>query len=290
MDLGSGRRGVDMGPSAIRYAGLEPRLRALGHTIVDLGDIPVPISEEVEVGDARLRYLDPIVATLKVLAQKTTRSVEQEEFPLVLGGDHSLSLGSIAGAARVRPLGVIHIDSHPDFNTHETTPSGNIHGMPMAALCGLGDRDLVTIGDEFPFNPHIRPVNLAVVAARDIDPAERQTLHNAGAHVFSMESIDRSGIHAIMEQAIELVLDGTHGIYVSMDLDALDPSVAPGVGTPVKGGLTYREANTAMEILADTGKLVGCDIVECNPILDIKNQSGEVSVDLVLSLLGKRIW
>jgi arginase len=290
MDLGSGRRGVDMGPSAIRYAGLNEGIRGIGHRVHDLGDIDVPISEEVEEGEPRLRYLDPIVATLQSLAEMTAASVGAGRFPLVLGGDHSITLGSVAGAARGRKLGVIHIDSHPDFNTDETTPSGNIHGMPMAALCGLGDERLVTLGGRFARAPHVDPANLVVVAARDIDQAERLNLRRAGAHVFSMETIDRTGFEPVMDEAIRLAADGTDGIYVSFDLDAVDPSLAPGVGTPVKGGLTYRETNLAMEMLADCSRVVGCDIVECNPILDVRNQSGELSVVLALSILGKRIW
>jgi arginase len=290
MDLGSGRRGVDMGPSAIRYAGLNDGIRGIGHVVHDLGDIDVPISEEVDEGSPRLRYLEPIVATLQALADMTAASVEAGRFPLVLGGDHSVTLGSIAGAASRRKLGVIHIDSHPDFNTDETTPSGNIHGMPMAALCGLGAEPLVTLGGLYPRRRHVDPDNLVVVAARDIDAGERGNLRAAGAHVFSMETIDRTGFESVMDEAIWLAGAGTEGIYVSFDLDAVDPSLAPGVGTPVKGGLTYRETNLAMEMLADTGKVLGCDFVECNPILDVRNQSGELSVVLALSVLGKRIW
>ena len=290
MDLGAGRRGVDMGPSAIRYADLDKGLRALGHSVTDRGDIDVPIRETIEMGDEHLRFLDPIVATLRELAAATAAAADAGKVVCCLGGDHSISLGSIAGAAARRRLSVIHVDTHPDFHHHGTTPSGNIHGMPMAALCGLGDERLVTLGGMFPYRPHIQPEHLVIVGARDIDAGERESLQQAGVRVFSMEAIDRIGLRSAMEQAIAIAKSGTDGIYVSMDLDAVDPMYAPGVGTPFPGGLTFREANTIMEMLAETNSVVGLDVVECNPILDIKNQTGELAVQLALSLFGKSIW
>lgn len=290
MDLGAGRRGVDMGPSAIRYAGVERGLRALGHTVRDLGDIDVPISETMDYGDPQLKFLEPIVATLQLLYDMAANTVGEGRVPLVLGGDHAITLGSIAGAASRRNLGVIHIDTHPDFNTHETSPSGNIHGMPMAALCGIGAERLVTLDGKLERRAHIKPERLVIVGARDIDEGERRNLREAGVHVFSMEAVDRHGIHRTMEQAIHLASHGTEGIYISMDLDAVDPMYAPGVGTPVPGGFTYREINTIMEMLCETGDLIGMDVVECNPILDDKNRSGELAAQLALSAFGKRIW
>lgn len=290
LDLGAGRRGVDMGPSAIRYAGLAGELDALGHTVRDLGNVPVPQAETCAVGDLRLKYLDPIVGVQQRLAETVSDSVGAGHACLVLGGDHSIALGSVSGAARHRRLGLVWIDTHGDFNTHETTPSGNIHGMALAALCGYGDERLLTLGGAVGREPKVSPHNVALIGTRDLDPGERGLMREAGVSVHSMEAIDRYGIGEVVRRAIAVASTGTDGIYVSLDLDVLDPTHAPGVGTPSPGGLTYREANLAVEMLAETGRLVGLDLVEVNPILDQVNTTGRLAVQLALSAFGKRVW
>jgi arginase len=290
IDFGAGRRGVDMGPSAIRYAGLHAGLEGLRHTVEDLGNIEVPVAETCAPGDPRLKYLDPIVDVAQRLAILVARSVALDHIPLTLGGDHSLALGSIVGAARNRRLGLIWLDAHGDFNTHETTPSGNIHGMPLAAIAGYGDRQLVTLKETEPAGPKIAPENIAIVGARDLDAEERLLLARAGIAVFSMEAVDRLGMCETMHRAIAVAGRGTDGIYLSLDLDGVDPVYAPGVGTPVAGGLTFREAHLVAEFVADTGKLAGMDLTEVNPILDTANRTGHLAVQLALSAFGKRIW
>ena len=288
MDLGQNRRGVDMGPSAIRYANLRQRLEALGHTIEDKGNIEVPIQETCTITDPKLKYIDCIVPMGRRVAGAVAISVQAGRFPLVLGGDHSLSVGSVRGAAKHKKLGLIWLDAHADFNTHETTPSGNIHGMPLAALCGLGDPRLTSLWDETP--PVIDPKRVAIFGARDLDEGEKANLRSAGVMVQSMEQVDRIGMVAALEKAIERVSRDVDGIYLSFDLDALDPRFAPGVGTPVLGGLTFREVHLVCEVLAETGKLIGMDIVEVNPILDEKNQTAKLAVDFACSALGSRVW
>ncbi len=243
--------------------------------------------ESSEEQNARLRYLKPIVEMANALADRVADTVARDHFPLTIGGDHSLSLGALRGATRRRNLGVIWLDAHADFNTHETTPSGNIHGMPLAALCGLGEARLVQVG-----NPgrYLNPRNVVVVGARDLDEGERELLRSAGMNVLAMEQIDRIGMYAAMERAVALASQGTEGIYLSLDLDALDPVYAPGVGTPVAGGLTYREAHLACELVAESGTLKAMDVVEVNPILDEHNRTAQLAVELVLSALGKRVW
>ncbi len=296
MDFGAGRRGVDMGPSAIRYAGLREGLLALDYDVNDHGNIEVPILETCQVTDPRLRYIDCIVPVARRVMGAVANSVRAGRVPLVLGGDHSVSLGTVRGAARKKRLGLIWIDAHPDFNTHETSPSGNIHGMPLAALTGHGDPRLVGLaasGGEDAGEPpqrSIDPANIAVVGARDIDPGERAHLLAAGVRVFGMHQIDRYGLHFIMEQAIQIASQGTDGLFLSFDMDSIDPLYAPGVGTPVQGGLTYREAHLACEMIAESGKLVGMDLVEVNPILDERNKTAGLAVELILSALGKRVW
>lgn len=290
LDFGAGRRGVDMGPSAIRYAGLRQGLEALGHDVIDHGNIGVPLAETCEEGDPKLKYLDPIVDVCRRLAERVASTMAEGRQPLVLGGDHSLALGSVLGAARGRKLGLIWLDAHGDFNTHETSPSGNIHGMPLAALCGYGAQPLVTLCGSESMNAKLDPHNIAVIGARDIDPQEKKLLRSSGVAVYSMESIDRLGINEVLHRAIELACRGTDGIYLSLDLDGIDPMFAPGVGTPVTGGLTFREAHLAVELLAETKRLVGMDLVEVNPILDKTNATGELAVQLGLSAFGKRIW
>ena len=288
IDLGADRRGVDMGPSAIRYAHLQSKLEALGYQVEDKGNIEVPIAEMCSITDPKLKYLDCIVPMSRRAAGAVSTSLQSGHFPLVLGGDHSLSIGSIRGAARIKKLGVIWIDAHADFNTEETTPSGNIHGMPLAALCGLGDVRLSRLWDEA--LPVVDPKRVAIIGARDLDPGEKANLREAGVMVMGMEQIDRVGMVAAVEKAIERVSRDVDGIYLSFDMDALDPRHAPGVGTPVPAGLTQREAHVACELVGETGMLIGMDVVEVNAILDIQNQTGELAVEFVLSALGKRIW
>ena len=288
IDLGADRRGVDMGPSAIRYAHLSGRLEALGHVIEDKGNIEVPIQETCTITDPKLKYLDCIIPMGRRIAGAVATSIQGGRFPVVLGGDHSLSLGSIRGAARHRNLGVIWLDAHGDFNTPQTTPSGNIHGMPLVALCGLGDRRLTALWDETP--PVIDPGRVAVIGARDLDPGEKDNLRNAGVLVLSMEQVDRTGIVAALEKAIDRISRDVDGIYLSMDLDALDPREAPGVGTPVPGGLTYREAHLVCEVIAESKKLIGMDVVEVNPILDERNRTAQLAVEFACSALGSRVW
>jgi arginase len=288
LDLGAGRRGVDMGPSAIRYAGLNERLALLGHRVRDTGNIPVPLAEQYEAppSDERLRYLEPILAVNRQLARRTADVVAEGALPLVLGGDHSLAIGSVSGAAHGRRAGLIWVDAHADFNTPETTPSGNIHGMSLAALIGRGHPALTAL---LGAGPVIRPRDIALVGVRDIDPLERETLRGSGIAVFTMHDIDRRGMAAVMDEAIERVCAETSGVYVSFDMDVLDPNEAPGVGTPVLGGISYREAHLAMELTAACGKLLGLDLVEVNPILDTHNSTAERAVAFALSAFGKRI-
>ncbi len=288
IDLGADRRGVDMGPSAIRYAQLRQKLEALGYAVEDTGNIEVPIAEMCAITDTRLKYIDCIVPMARRAAGAVATSLQAGHFPLVLGGDHSLALGSIRGAAKVKKVGVIWVDAHADFNTEATTPSGNIHGMPLAALCGMGDKRLVELWSES--QPAIDPRRVAIIGARDLDPGEKTNLREAGVMVMGMEQIDRVGMVAAMEKAIERVSRDVDGLYLSFDMDVLDPRHAPGVGTPVAAGLTQREGHVACELLGETGKLIGMDIVEVNPILDVQNQTGALAVEFVLSALGKRIW
>ena len=288
IDLGADRRGVDMGPSAIRYAQLQKKLEALGYAVEDKGNIETPIAETCAASDPRLKYVDCIIPVARRAAGAVATSLQAGHFPLVLGGDHSLSLGSIRGAARVRDIGVIWVDAHADFNTEATTPSGNIHGMPLAALCGLGDPRLTQIWDEE--TCAVDPKKVAILGVRDLDPGEKTNLKEAGVMVMGMEQIDRFGIVAAVEQAIERVSRQADGIYLSFDMDVEDPRHAPGVGTPVTAGLTQREGHVACELIGETGRLIGMDIVEVNPILDVQNQTGALAVEFVLSALGKRIW
>jgi len=290
LDLGAGRRGVDMGPSAIRYAGLRSQLEELGHTVIDRGNLTASIAETLPVGDLTLRYFEPIRDTLIQLANEVDQSCSQGHVPVVLGGDHSLGLGSVSGAAHNRDIGVLWIDAHGDFNIPSTSPSGNIHGMPLAALCGYGDERLIHLSGQRLANSMINPHRVALVAVRDLDPEERQLLTEAGVQVFATEYIDRYGMYETMVRAISVANQARDGFYVSFDLDVLDPAVAPGVGTPVPGGLTYREAHLAAELIAESGRMIGLDIVEVNPILDDRNCTATVAVEIALSALGKRVW
>jgi len=288
VDLGAGRRGVDLGPGALRYAGIKERLAALGHRVRDLGNIAVPQAEEFDppAPGEQLRYLEALVQVNLDLAHQVEAVIAEGSFPLILGGDHSLAIGSIAGVARGRKIGLIWVDAHGDFNTPETTPSGNIHGMSVAALTGRGHPRLTALLEP---GPVLRDANIAMIGIRDLDTAERAVLRTAGIQVFTMHDIDRRGLASVMEEALMRVSVGTAGFHVSLDMDALDPSEAPGVGTPVLGGISYREAHLAMEMVAQSGRLLGLDLVEVNPILDSHNVTAELAVEFALSALGKRI-
>jgi arginase len=288
IDLGADRRGVDMGPSAMRYAHLRQKVEMLGRVVEDTGNIEVPIAETCSIDDPRLKYIDCIVPMARRAAGAVATSVRSGHFPVVLGGDHSLSLGSVRGAAKDRRLGLLWIDAHADFNTDKTTPSGNIHGMPLGALCGLGDTRLTSLWDESP--PVVDPRRVAVIGARDLDPGEKANLREAGVTVMGMEQIDRLGMSEAVERAIAGISKDADGLYLSFDMDAIDPLHAPGVGTPVAAGLSQREGHVACELIGGTGKLIGMDMVEVNPILDVQNRTAALAVEFVLSALGKRIW
>jgi arginase len=288
MDLGADRRGVDMGPSAIRYADINEKLAALGHDVDNLEPLRVPEPETHSPGDPRLKYLDQIVACSAELAQRVQRRIEEGSLPIVLGGDHSIALGSISGAANaLGTIGVIWFDAHADFNTTETSPSGNIHGMILAALAGYGDPRLVNVAGA---GPHVDPRRIVIVGARDLDRGECELLRAAGVHVRTMTDIDRRGMDDVTREAIALATDGAEALHVSFDMDVVDPTEAPGVGTPVPGGITYREAHLAMELVAESGRLRSLDLVEVNPILDRENRTAILATALALSAVGKRIY
>ncbi|GHO53685.1 arginase [Ktedonobacter robiniae] len=287
IDLGADRRGVDIGPSAIRYAGLHDHLRALGHTVSDFGNIHVPQPESRPIGSPKLKYLDPIVEVSEELANVVTDALKSDQFPLILGGDHSMALGSISGVANVhKNLGIIWVDAHGDFNIEETSPSGNIHGMILAALVGQGNSRLTHIGG---WSPKLNPENIVIVGARDLDPGEQDLLRKHRVHVYTMSDVDRYGMSNIMSQAIEIAGRQDQPIHLSLDMDSLDPREAPGVGTPVRGGLSYREAHLAMEMVSDSKHMVSMDVVEVNSILDRENATARLAVELILSALGKKI-
>ncbi len=287
MDLGAGRRGVDMGPSAIRCAGLGQQLRLLGHTVTDLGNIAIHEPETLDPGDPTLKYLDPIEAASIELARQTAE-VAPQAVTVVLGGDHSISLGSVTGAVeKYGQMGCLWVDAHGDFNTNETSPSGNIHGMVLAALTGLGHPRLTGIGG---FAPKLLPEHIVILGARSLDQGERDLLHRYGVHVFTMYDIDRHGLPVVAEEALALATAGGMPLHVSFDIDVVDPREAPGVGTPVPGGLTFRDAHLVMELIAESGAMRSLDLVEVNPILDHANQTGELAANLICSAFGKRIF
>jgi len=291
LDLGGARRGVDMGPSAFRIAGLNDRISELGYTVVDKGDLPSPIPETQTAVDPTKKYINEIAQVCRRLYEVTVQSHETGALPLVLGGDHSLAAGSVAASADyVRqltsyPLGLIWVDAHGDMNTPQTTTSGNVHGMPLAALLGQEPSELASIGS----SPSVLPRHTVLFGIRNLDEKEKGKIRDAGVHVFTMKDIDREGIAKVAERAIAIASAGTGGIHVSFDLDACDPMHAPGVGTPVRGGLNYREAHMVMELVADSQRLVALDLVEVNPTLDIRNTTAEFGTELALSALGKRI-
>jgi arginase len=294
MDLGAGRRGVDMGPSAMRKAGLLNRLRELGYQVRDGGNIHVDEPEVHEIHDPKLKYLPQIVAAMEDLVHRVSESVEAGEIPLVLGGDHSIAIGTIAGVSscfrrQKKKLGMIWLDAHGDANTPDTSPSGNIHGMPQAIAFGRGALELVTIGGFSPGEPKLDPKCSSIIGARSIDRKEKLVVAEIGMRVFTMEEIDRRGIYEVSREAIDIATRGTDGMHVSFDVDVMDPTVAPGVGTPVRGGLTYRETHTLMEMVAESGRMVAMEVAEVNPILDVRNSTAEVAVEMVASAFGKRI-
>jgi arginase len=293
LDLGGARRGVDMGPSAIRIAGLGERLAALGRVVIDRGNLATPIPETQEPGDASKRYIQEIARVCEELYQQVTGALEAGALPIVLGGDHSLAAGSIGAsadyaAARGHAIGVLWLDAHGDMNTPATTTTGNVHGMPLSALLGGEPAELARLGGRPP-RPRIEADRTALIGIRNLDPLEKARIRESGVHVFTMKDIDRDGIATVMERALTIVGRGTAGVHVSFDLDVCDPAIAPGVGTPVKGGLDYREAHMVMEMIADSGLLRALDLVEINPILDSANQTAALGAELILSALGKQI-
>ena len=286
MDLGQRRRGVDMGPSALRYAGLDRRLRALGHTVLDDGDLSVPLPENEPPDDSRARHLHSIAGVCRDVYDKAHTCAGHHETAVFLGGDHSISVGTVSGMdAHGGDVGVLWVDAHGDFNTPETTPSGNVHGMALAALLGRGPAELIDIGHA---GAKLKPSEAVLIGTRDLDPQERAALHESGVLVLTMRDIDERGMAAAAHQALER-LNPVSKLHVSLDMDALDPNEAPGVGTPVPGGLSYREAHLLMEILSDSGKVASLDIVEVNPILDDRNRTAKLGVELAASLFGQRI-
>ena len=286
LDLGSGRRGVDMGPSAIRYAGLAARIERLGRQVFDRGNVEGPVAEATAVGNERVRFLEPIKQACERVAQLVTQSVEEGLQPVVLGGDHSVAIGTLGGLARVYgPGGVLWIDAHGDLNRPETSPTGNVHGMPLAAALGFAGPEFESEAWTF---PAVSPDRVALVATRSLDPAEADLLSELDVEVYTMSDVDRLGVERVIRQALAHIA-GPGFVHVSLDMDALEPDIAPGVGTPVRGGLSYREAHLAMELVAESGLAGSLEVVEVNPILDRENMTGELAVELICSALGQRI-
>ncbi len=292
IDLGAGRRGVDMGPSALRIAGLQSKLEKLGYTVKDNGDIKIEIMERQKIQNPKLKYLNEILKTSKTLAAKVEKVLANGEFPLCLGGDHSMALGTIAGIAahckknKLR-LGVIWIDAHTDMNTEETSPSGNIHGMPLAASLGIGNSKLV---DLYGIAPKLKPENCALIGIRSIDEAEKLNIKKLKIPVTTMADIDKTGVYRIIVKTLKHFQKNVDHIHVSFDVDSVDPTVAPGVGTPVAGGLSYREAHLIMETIAECGCMSSLEITEVNPIIDHENKTAVFTADLIASSMGQRIF
>jgi arginase len=291
LDLGAGRRGVDMGPSALRLAGLNAKLESLGYQVEDLGNVSVAQPESTPTGPQNTKYLAQISKSCAKLAGIVKDVVETGKVPLVLGGDHSVAAGTVSGVAEVfrqrgEKIGLIWIDAHADMNTPESSPSGNVHGMPLACCLGYGPRELTHL---FDFAPKVEGRNVVLVGLRDVDLLERPIVRESGVTAFTMRDIDECGLRNIMERAIRTVTDGTAGFHLSLDMDAVDPDEAPGVGTPVRGGMTYREAHLAMETICDSGRLLSMEIVEVNPVLDDANRTALLGVELVMSAMGKKI-
>ena len=291
LDLGAGRRGVDMGPSAVRVANLDGRLRELGYQVEDLGNVPVVQRESQPEGPTDAKYLPQITETCTRLAEMTAEALRAGKFPIILGGDHSIAIGTVSGVSRHlrdrgEKLGMIWIDAHTDMNTPESSPSGNVHGMPLACCIGLGPEALTHI---FGYAPKVSPANVALVGIRSVDEKERRHVQRSGVHAFTMRDIDERGLRPVMEEAIDYASSGTAGFHISLDMDVVDPREAPGVGTPVQGGITYREAHLAMEMLCDAAKMTSMEVVEVNPVIDEVNRTGILAVELVMSAMGKRI-
>ena len=291
MDLGQSRRGVDMGPSALRVAGLQTRIKQLGLQVEDMGNIQVKQPEEMSYGEKRAKYLQEIAETCNDLAVAVEKSLDEIFLPVILGGDHSVASGVAAGVSNFyrkqkKEIGYIWLDAHGDMNTPESSPSGNVHGMPLAAIMGYGAPELV---DLLGFKPKAEPGNIVIVGARDLDAQERKIVKKSGVHVFTMRDIDERGMREVMSDALKYAMDDTAGVGVSLDMDFVDPSDAPGVGTPVRGGVTYREAHLAMEMIADSEAMLSMEIVEINPVIDEHNRTALLGVELVLSALGKKI-
>lgn len=292
LDLGAGRRGVDMGPSAVRVAGLGSCLTALGYEVSDLGNVPVAQAESVsDAGPSGAKYLPQIAATCERLGQLAGQALAEGKTPLVLGGDHSIAIGTVAGVSRFfaqsnRRIGLLWLDAHADMNTPQSSPSGNVHGMPLACCLGLGADELARM---FGFSPKVSPTNVALVGIRDVDRLEGQNVHATGVRVFTMREIDERGMPAVIAEAIGIAAQGTAGFHLSFDMDFVDPQYAPGVGTPVRGGATYREAHLAMEVICDSGKMVSMEVVEVNPVIDEVNRTADLAVELILSAMGKKI-
>lgn len=291
-DLGASRRGVDMGPSALRIAKIGPRLAQLGYEVEDVGNVTVEVREAIaKPREDGIKYLPEIVAATTSLRDKVFDSLTAGRVPLMLGGDHSLAIGSLAGvtkfyAAKKQKIGVIWLDAHGDINTPETSQSGNIHGMPLAHALGIGNKDLLSIA---PVNPMVDASRTVLIGIRDLDPGERDTIRALGVRAFTMRDIDEMGMRNVIQEAIKIACNGTAGFHLSFDVDSMDPSVAPGVGTAVRGGFTYREGHLAMEILHDSGKILSMDVTEVNPVIDTSNQTADLAAEMTLSAFGKRI-
>jgi arginase len=291
LDLGQGRRGVDMGPSALRVANLNGRVASLGYAVEDLGNLPVEQAEALPAGNERAKYLPQIAASCARLAGLVRETLARGAAPLVLGGDHSVAVGTVSGLSqffreRGQSIGLIWLDAHADMNTPESSPSGNVHGMPLACIVGMGPPELT---DLFGFRPKVAPRNTVIVGLRDVDKTEKPQVRQSGVHAFTMRDIDERGLRSVMEEAIALASDGTAGFHVSLDMDFVDPAYAPGVGTPVRGGVTYREAHLAMEMIGDSSGVLALEVVEVNPVIDEFNRTADLAVELVMSGLGKRI-
>jgi arginase len=291
LDLGQGRRGVDMGPSALRVANLNRRLASLGYVVEDLGNVQVEQAESSPEGDPRAKYLPQIAAACDRLATAVGETLARGGVPLVVGGDHSVAIGSVSGVSRYfrerkKEIGLIWLDAHADMNTPESSPSGNVHGMPLACLVGMGPPELRDLAG---FRPKIAPGHAVIVGLRNVDRTEKPQVRESGVHAFTMRDIDERGLGAVMEEAIRLATEGTAGFHLSLDMDFVDPADAPGVGTPVRGGVTYREAHLAMETICDSGGMVSLEVVEVNPAIDEVNRTADLAVELLMSGLGKRI-
>lgn len=291
LDLGQGRRGVDMGPSALRVANLNARVAALGYEVADLGNIHTDQAETGPAGNPHAKYLSQIAAACTVLGERVDEALSQGQLPLVLGGDHSVAVGTVSGVSRhfrrrEQSAGLIWLDAHADMNTPESSPSGNVHGMPLACIAGMGPPELTHI---FGYSPKTPPRNIVIVGLRDVDQMEKPHVRESGVRAFTMRDLDERGLRSVMDEAIRLACEGTAGFHLSLDMDFVDPRDAPGVGTPVRGGATYREAHLAMEMICDSGSMLSMEVVEVNPVIDEVNRTADLAVELIMSGLGKRI-